>query len=471
MAPKKIKETDSKQINRKRLTSNIEGKYKCNSFFSGIGGFDLGFERVGVSPVFHCEINEFCQSILRRHWPSLLTIADINDIKADMLPDAEIWCGGFPCQDVSVARGWLGRDGLKGKNTGLFFPFLELIQKKRPTVVLLENVTGLLNSHAGKDFTIIISSLAKLGYGVAWRVMNARYFGVPQSRPRVFICAWMNRADLALHALYERETNSSLSNTRKGFVHPTKCQMTGASVPLIGYCLSATSGRHTGTDWSRTYVAYYDKVRRLIPVECEQMQGFPQNWSLPEKNYPLNDEEIDSLRYHAIGNAVCVPVVQWIGQRLVSCLSGSYEKLDLNTLSASVAHGILVNNFKDFRAPSPPLIIDDFNNKVSDNHIQKSWKNGGVAYNNWIIDSTVSPAPVSYKETKLIDLLEKNEVESKYFLSPNAATGILRRVDGQNRDLFKPLRKALERLARNNHITQPSYFDNKMVNSFCIGDV
>ena len=448
----KIKSAKSnvRKIRRSKLAGNGPGHFSFNSFFAGIGGFDLGFERAGISPAFHCEINQFCQSVLKRHWPDLPSSSDIKALDASSLPDAEVWCGGFPCQDVSVARGWQGRDGLKGKNSGLFYPFLKLIEQKLPQVVVLENVTGLLNSHRGQDFRTIISSLIELGYGVAWRVMNARYFGAPQSRPRVFICAWKGRVDLALHALYGEERGATVKDARKGFVTPSKCRITGASVPHVGYCLAATSGRHTGTDWSRTYVSYFDKVRRLTPVECEYLQGFPVGWSLPERDYPLCDDEIDTLRYHAIGNAVCVSVVNWIADRIVTGLNGEVNQLDARHLLESKLDKNISETYMDFQNGSIKK-LKGLKHGPNDKEHTIRWKNGGAAHGEWCIESSVSPAPNKPIEKKLIEVIERKNVDDKYFLSPNAATGILRRVNSQGRTLFKPLHEALKRLSKKRH--------------------
>ena len=415
--------------------------FRFNSFFAGIGGFDLGFERAGFSPAFQCEINDFCKSVLNRHWPNLLYSTDIKKIDISTLPDTKVWCGGFPCQDVSVARGWLGRDGLKGKNSGLFYPFLELIKQKLPQVVLLENVTGLLSSHTGQDFATIISSFTNLGYGVAWRIVNARYFGAPQSRPRIFVCAWKGRADLALDSLYEKKGGGIVKNARKGFITPTMCKITGASVPLVGYCLAATSGRHTGTDWSRTYVSYFDKVRRLTPAECEGLQGFPINWSLPEKNYSLYDDEIDTLRYHAIGNAVCVPVIEWFAERISKGLSRELGDMQQIGLNIPLLPKELFETFIDFNKS-----IVSHKNTIHKN-ARIRWASGGAAFDDWFFTESVSPAPNIPIEKKLIDVIEKREVEGKYYLSPNASKGILRRVSSQGRTLFGPLEDALRRLS------------------------
>ena len=118
------------------------------SFFSGIGGFDLGLERAGHQVVFQCEINQFCLSILSHHWPNIPVVSNILELEdGSIVPESEIWCGGFPCQDVSLARA-RPRDGLNGARSGLFYPFAKLVSQARPRVVLLENVPGLLTSGA-----------------------------------------------------------------------------------------------------------------------------------------------------------------------------------------------------------------------------------------------------------------------------------------------------------------------------------
>lgn len=419
-----------------------------NSFFAGIGGFDLGFERAGCKPVFHCEINDFCQNILKRHWPQVPTASDIREVKASELPDAQIWCGGFPCQDVSVARGAMGRAGLKGKNTGLFYPFIELIGEKLPRVVLMENVTGLLSSHSGKDFLTVVSSLTDLGYGVAWRVFNTRYFGAPQSRPRVYICAWLGSVSKALESLYELGSTHKPDNPRTGFLKSHRCGQSGAVVPEVSYCLAATSGRHTGTDWSRTYISYADKVRRLTPTECEGLQGFPRGWTLPLESSGLSFDEIDTLRYHALGNAVSTPVVEWVAKRIVGSLSTEDGNEPRDLFGLSPAHS-LAEGYADFegkRARTQSIRLLQKESASEDFAVK--WKTGGYAFADAIYDAAVSPAPNKPISSKLVDLVEKQSVSEHYYLSANAATGILRRVQSQGRELFHPLHEALSALSQ-----------------------
>lgn len=318
-------------------------KYTVASFFAGIGGFDLGFERAGFETVYQCEINEYCRNILSHHWPHVRREIDIKEVKVNDIPKAEIWCAGFPCQDVSLASA-RPRAGLKGERSGLFYRFADLLSGGLPPFVVLENVPGLLNSHEGRDFGIVIQTLAKLGYGVGWRVLNSRYFGVPQSRQRVYIVGCHNDPRRAASILFEPECGSRhLEKSRESgkaavspFMERAERAFNGKRngqtrkknpielnieaneeifVPKLSFCLAATTGRHTGTDWSRTYVAYPNRVRRLTPSECEGLQGFPVGWTIPDALFD-KDEDIDSLRYHSLGNAVSVPATEWIASRI-----------------------------------------------------------------------------------------------------------------------------------------------------------
>jgi len=201
--------------------------YKINSFFAGIGGFDVAFEKQGFTTALLCEINPFCNQILNRHWPNVQKVGDINTITESEIPDSEVWCGGFPCQDISVARGASERLGLKGKRSGLFYRFAELIELKMPEAVIIENVAGLFTSNKGRDFGVILQTLSSLGYAVAWRLLNSRYFGVPQSRTRVYLCCWRNNPIKALNVMFDTQgaakpTNEQISSLKK--VIPTNIQ-------------------------------------------------------------------------------------------------------------------------------------------------------------------------------------------------------------------------------------------------------
>jgi len=408
------------------------------SLFAGIGGFDLAFERVGAAVKLQCERDPFCRSILRRHWPEALQSDDIQALQASDVPDADIWTAGFPCQDVSLARGSHGRSGLKGKHTSLFFDLIRLAGKKKPKVILLENVLGLLSSHKGADFAIVVSELAAIGYAVSWRVINARYFGAPQSRSRVFIVAWRNDYKKALSSLYEPERGHIPEAARSAFLRQSIHSKSGAIVPQIAYCVAATSGRHTGNDWARSYVCYTDSVRRPTPTESERLQGFSAGWTLP-LNHP-DTRKLDSDRYKAVGNAVAVPVVTWIARRIVDQMDAA------NPNSRTFQDGVF-SAAPDLGPPSASSVIDkDLLQEIAAGKVSYRWKTGGVIWRDKVLEANVSPAPATELSTKFVDALDETIPDQQYFLTVNAAKGILRRADSVGRTLFPPMRSALEKL-------------------------
>jgi DNA (cytosine-5)-methyltransferase 1 len=160
------------------------------SLFAGVGGFDLAMERNGVEVVANVEIDKQCQKVLAKHFPSAKQFSDITDVKGSDLiaagfePSRGIITGGFPCQDLSVAG---KRAGLVGERSGLFWEIARLIEETKTEWFILENVPGLLTSNKGKDFGVVIGTMADIGYSLAWRVLDAQHFGVPQRRRRVFI--------------------------------------------------------------------------------------------------------------------------------------------------------------------------------------------------------------------------------------------------------------------------------------------
>ena len=209
-------------------------------------------------------------------------------------------------------------------------------------------------------------------------------------------------------------------------------------MPNVSYCLAASSGRHTGTDWSRTYVVCHNGVRRMTPLETERLQGFPDRWT-ELQNFNGNDDDLNTLRYTAIGNAVSIPVVEWIAKRVYTELSAS-KKFEWDW------HHIQTT-YKDFKKGE---IYDNLNDiDFTDVNQKYKWQKGGIAWNGLYMDCLVSPAPSTIIKSSLLDLIEKDDVSPLFYLSPNAAEGILRRVDNQGRTLFYPLRIALEKLKDN----------------------
>lgn len=157
---------------------------KYASFFSGIGGFEAALDSAGFQRVFSCEIEPFCNEVFKARWGHECEAKDITKLKPEEIPDADLWVGGFPCQDLSVAG---KRGGLQANRSGLVWRFLELAAVRRPHAIWLENVPGLLSSERGRDFALLLREMEDIGYLGTWRVLDAQYLGVPQRRRRVFI--------------------------------------------------------------------------------------------------------------------------------------------------------------------------------------------------------------------------------------------------------------------------------------------
>ena len=285
------------------------------SFFAGIGGFDLGFERAGMSVVFQCEINSFAQEILKKHWPDVPLHDDIRTLDATQIPYAELYCGGFPCQDVSLANQGK-RKGLNGKRSGLFYEFARLIDWQRPKWVILENVPGLLNSHQGEDFRIVAEALDELGYGVAWRIFDAKFFGTPQRRRRVFIVASYRSLSAATVLLDEKPLAISTGSGSSQEQNLTNEHGTGYSEPNLYTIQHAAIGRkHTAGPQAKGYrndgETWTLDSRGSADVVCSTNEAFRVREAT---GFPRG---MDSSRYRALGNAVCVPVAEWIGRRIM----------------------------------------------------------------------------------------------------------------------------------------------------------
>jgi DNA (cytosine-5)-methyltransferase 1 len=164
------------------------GKIKMLSLFSGYGGFELGaIQAIGaenIEVVGFSEIDKYAIQIYQKHFPTHKNYGSITGIDASTIPDFDLLVGGFPCQAFSIAGKRAGFEDTRGT---LIYDVLRIVKEKHPRLVLLENVKGLLSHDSGRTFKTIITALAELGYAVEWQVLNAKNFGVPQNRERVFI--------------------------------------------------------------------------------------------------------------------------------------------------------------------------------------------------------------------------------------------------------------------------------------------
>lgn len=186
-------------------------RMRYGSLFTGAGGFDKALDRAGMSCAWQVEIDRQCRSVLARHWPDVPRYDDVRRVLAYLekrnakrefvRPERpELLCGGFPCQDISVAG---RRAGLAGGRSGLWFTFRRIAALLRPRWLLIENVDGLRSSNRGRDLGIILRALGDMGYGWAYRVFDSQWFGLAQRRERVFIVGCLGSRTSAAEILFE----------------------------------------------------------------------------------------------------------------------------------------------------------------------------------------------------------------------------------------------------------------------------
>jgi DNA (cytosine-5)-methyltransferase 1 len=323
------------------------------SAFAGIGGFDLALERVGMRCVGQIEIDPACRSVLARHFPEVPRHDDIRTAidwwATQPRPLVDVLTGGFPCQDLSTAN-TTGRVGLAGQRSGLFFDLARAIGALRPRWVLLENVTGLLHANRGRDFATVLDTLGQLGYGVAWQVLDAQRFGLAQQRRRVFL-AGRRGAPCPVEVLSAAEPGPPGAAPRRPPQDPSAApraapgaaadrpeqsgalngQVAGPLYVVQAGGWSPLYWRNHGPSYTlntadRHIVAYippgHDQlvIRGFTPRECERLQGFPDDWTATGTDgRPIPD----GIRYRMLGNAVAVPVVEWVGHRLLTVATGA----------------------------------------------------------------------------------------------------------------------------------------------------
>ena len=158
---------------------------KVLDLFSGIGGFSLALERVGFQTAMFCEIDPFCQSILRKHWPHVPICDDIKSLKIvpKVASKIDLICGGFPCQDISLAG---EKIGIRGERSGLWKEFKKIIKKVRPSYAIIENVAALRTN----GLITVLQDLWSIGYDAEWEIISAAQVGAPHRRDRIWIVAY-----------------------------------------------------------------------------------------------------------------------------------------------------------------------------------------------------------------------------------------------------------------------------------------
>jgi DNA (cytosine-5)-methyltransferase 1 len=379
----------------------VEREVTLGSLFDGIGGFPLAASRAGIRPVWASEIQKAPVSITKKHFPEMEHLGDIRKINGANIKPVDIITFGSPCQDLSVSG---RRAGLRGKRSSLFLQAVRIIKEMRvatnntyPTRIVWENVPGAFSTNSGNDFKTVIEQIATIaepgisvprppggrwlaagavlgdGYSVAWRCLDAQYWGLPQKRRRIFLVADFT-GKCAGEILFDPEggprDNKEVGEAGESDTHAAESGVTqhGITYCIIGntidrtyksggnglgviedvsYTLTSTD-RHAVTvpyisvsygefrrgEIGRTLLANEDStsgdliltaqsVRRLTPLEYERLQGYPDYWTL----YGHNGKIIsDSQRYKALGNSIAVPCVQFILDGMKREAPGGYHQ-------------------------------------------------------------------------------------------------------------------------------------------------
>jgi DNA (cytosine-5)-methyltransferase 1 len=333
------------------------------SVCSGIGAPECAWQDLGWRCAFMSEIEPFPRAVLAHRFPGVPLHGDFTTIASSNYAPIDLLVGGTPCQSFSVAG---LRRGMADERGNLALEYLRLADRLRPRWLVWENVPGVLSSNGGRDFGAFLGGVGELGYGFAYRVLDAQHLGVPQRRRRVFVVGHLGDWRPAAAVLFEphgmqghppprREAGEGVAvcptlragGNSTGGDRPPGTDVDTADSLVVARCLTTGEGKrqdgesctfvtHTlradgfdagedsdgvchalsaGSRQGSASAAVAFAVRRLTPTECERLQGFPDGWTLvPHRGKPA----ADGPRYRALGNSMAVPVLRWIGSRIAA---------------------------------------------------------------------------------------------------------------------------------------------------------
>lgn len=409
------------------------------SICSGIEAASVAWKPLGVSFEWFSEIATFQSAVLKEKFPNVPNLGDMNEIPKAILEEQicapDLICGGTPCQAFSLAG---RKKGLSDERGNLALKFVDIIEandivrvkKGLPaSIVFWENVEGvltdktnafgcLLSELAGFDNVIKMEKWASAGVikgpkrNIAWRVLDAKFFGLPQQRRRLYVLA--GGKDFAPeNVLFEVHNgewdvypSSDLLFEKDGHQFQVFREYSDCLYSAYGTKWNGNAAAYNGS----LFVVQDNKIRRLSPLECERLMGFPDNYTDIAGARRTN-------RYQAIGNSWAVPVVQWIGKRLL----GNREKeIDLS-------------ENKDF--------LKDCITEVSEKEVVFQFMQDKMRISDEIeINCSIQPEHCAF--ASLRDIVSP-EMSEQIFISPVGCAGILRRRKERNLSINKDLEKAL----------------------------
>jgi len=314
----------------------MKKRYSVSGFFTGVGGIELGFDQTKKFDIICSnEIDSFASKTFKLNFDSKLIIKDIRELNESEINDADIYLAGFPCQAFSVAGYQKGFEDDRGT---LFFDLLRFIIEHLPRVVFLENVKNLFHHDNGNTFKVIKDSLEYYGYYIHSKVLNSKDYGnIPQNRERVYIVAFRNIKDFEnfrfpektpltsqikdilfdkydskyvyIKDRYEFMKNIDLSELKSDSVYQWRRRYLRENKSNVFPTLTA----NMGTGGHNVPLVYQDNnLRKLTPRECFRVQGFPDDFRLPDI--------ADAHLYKQAGNSVVVPVIKRLAESVYSAL-------------------------------------------------------------------------------------------------------------------------------------------------------
>ena len=305
-------------------------KFKFIDLFAGIGGIRLAFEKAGGTCVFTSEWDSFAQVTYESNFGDK-PHGDITKIDVKEIPKHDILLGGFPCQPFSNAGLKKGFEDTRGT---LFFDVARIVDFRKPSMILLENVKGFLRHDKGRTLRVVEETLDELGYNVFYKVLNAKDFGVPQNRERIYIVG-INRGKLGnigfsfpapknkktkVGDILEDSVDPKYTLSNKLWQgHKRRLKEHREKGNGFGYSLFDAESPYTSTISARYYKdgseilieQVGNNPRKLTPREAARLQGFPENFTIPVS---------DTQAYKQFGNSVAVPVVTAIASEMFKVL-------------------------------------------------------------------------------------------------------------------------------------------------------
>ena len=310
--------------------------------FSGIGGFSLALRRAigeeNIGYTGYSDIDKYANQVFKRRFPNAEKLGSVTDVQPKDLPERiDLITFGSPCQDFSIAG---KRGGIQANRSSLFFEAMRIIRAKKPKYFIFENVKGLFSSGGGEDFTIVLREIADSGYDGGWELLNSRHYGVPQNRERIYLVGHL-RGECRPKVFPLRKRKQQIPKLSEQRIQQDKCHTNtltaryeagGAGSYIVenqqkgelnqigtlgkdseatrvydSNGLSKTIKDGGGMGAKTGLYKIGSKIRRLTPVECSRLQGFPDDW---------NDCCSDSQRYKQMGNSITVNVAEEIFRKL-----------------------------------------------------------------------------------------------------------------------------------------------------------